>query len=54
MIGQRFEKANDLSEALKFYEKALKLNPRYAQALNGVRRVMERMGNASPAETTAQ
>jgi tetratricopeptide (TPR) repeat protein len=54
MIGQRFEKANDLSEALKFYEKALKLNPRYAQALNGVRRVMERMGDASPAETTAQ
>lgn len=54
MIGQRFEKANDLPEALKFYEKALKLNPKFAEALKGVRRVMEHMGDTSPAQGTTE
>ena len=49
MIGQRFEQARDLPEALKFYEKALKLSPKDAPALNGMRRVMQQMGEAAAA-----
>ena len=54
MIGQRFERVNDLQEALKYYKKALKLDRRNTDALDGVRRVMVEMGEASPTEGTPQ
>jgi len=54
MIGQRFEQSNDLPQALKFYKTALKLNPKDADALNGARRVMTEIGEASPTEGTPQ
>jgi Tfp pilus assembly protein PilF len=54
MIGQRFERFNDLSEALKFYKRALSLNPKNSEALDGARRVMEKMGAALPTEGTPQ
>jgi tetratricopeptide (TPR) repeat protein len=53
-IGQRFERANDLQDALKFYEKALKLDPKDTDALNGARRVMDEIGEASPTEGAPQ
>lgn len=54
MIAHRFEQAGDLSQALKFYKKALKLNPKDADALNGARRVITEMGEALPIEETPQ
>jgi tetratricopeptide (TPR) repeat protein len=54
MLGQRFEQVNNLPQALRFYEKALKLNPKDAGALNGARRVMDEMGEGSPTEGTPQ
>lgn len=54
MIGQRFEHSADLSDALKFYKKALKLDPKNTEALNGARRVMDEIGEASPTEGTPQ
>jgi Tfp pilus assembly protein PilF len=54
MIGWRFEQANDLSQALKFYKKALKLNPKDADALNDARRVIREIGEASPTEDMPQ
>jgi tetratricopeptide (TPR) repeat protein len=54
MIGQRFERTGDLSQALKYYKKALKLNSKDAEALAGARRVMEKIGEASPTEDTTQ
>jgi tetratricopeptide (TPR) repeat protein len=54
MVGQRFERAGDLSDALKFDEKALKLDPKDSDALKGTRRVMEQMGEASPTEGATQ
>ena len=54
MIGQRFERAADLPDALKFYEKALKLDPKDTEALNGARRVMDEIGEASQTEATPQ
>lgn len=53
IIAHRFEQADDPSEALKFYKKALKLNPKDAEALNGARRVITVMGEALPMEETA-
>ena len=53
-IGERFERVNDLQQALKYYEKALKLNRRDTEALNDVRRVMVEMGEALPPEGTPQ
>ena len=53
-IGQRFERVNELPEALKFYERALRLNPKDTAALTGARRVMEKMGEASPTEGAPQ
>lgn len=50
MIGQRYEQAGDLTEALKYYEKSLKLDPKDTEALNGARRVMEQIGEAMPIE----
>lgn len=54
MIGHRFEQAADLPDALKFYKKALKLDPKDTEALNGARRAMDEMGEASPTEGTPQ
>jgi tetratricopeptide (TPR) repeat protein len=54
MIGQRFEQATDLPDALKFYKKALKLDPKDTEALDGARRVMDEIGEASPTEGTSQ
>lgn len=54
MIAHRFEQAGDLSQALKFYKKALKLNPKDAEALDGARRVIAVMGEALPIEGTPQ
>jgi tetratricopeptide (TPR) repeat protein len=54
MIAERFERANDLPNALRFYKKALKLNPKDTAALDGARRVMAAMGAASPTEGTPQ
>lgn len=47
MIGRRFEQAHDLPQALKFYEKALTMNPKNSDALDGIRQVMDEMGEAS-------
>ena len=54
MIGHRFEQADDLSQALKFYKRALKLNPKDADALDGARRVISDIGDTSPMEETPQ
>ncbi len=54
MLGQRFEQVKDLSQGLKFYEKALKLNPQDAEALDGARRVTDEIGEGSPTEGTPQ
>lgn len=54
MIGQRFEQANDSSNALKFYEKAIKLDPKDMEALNGAQRALDQRRGASPAEDMQQ
>jgi len=53
-IGQRFEQTNDLSNALKFFKRALEQDPKDMQALQGARRVIGEMGEAMPAEGTQQ
>jgi tetratricopeptide (TPR) repeat protein len=47
MIGERLEQAHDPTDALKLYRKALKLDPKNADALNGARRVMDEIGEAT-------
>jgi tetratricopeptide (TPR) repeat protein len=54
MIGQRFEQAGELPEALKFYKRALSFNPKDAEALYGARRVMDEIGEGSPTEGAPQ
>lgn len=54
MIGQRLERATDLPDALKFYEKALKMDPKDTGALDGSRRVVDEIGEASPTGATPQ
>lgn len=54
MIGQRFEQARDPSNALKFYEKAIKLDPKDADALTGAQRVLEQIGASSQTESAPQ
>jgi Tfp pilus assembly protein PilF len=47
MLGNEFERTNDLPEALKLYTKALKLNPKNTDALNGARRIMDEIGETT-------
>jgi len=54
MIAHRFEQAGDLSQALKFYKTALKLNPKDTEALNGARHVISEIGEALPIEQAPQ
>ena len=48
MIGRRFELADDFPDALKYYKKALKLDPKNTAALDGAERVLEKIGEGSP------
>jgi tetratricopeptide (TPR) repeat protein len=54
MIGQRLEQASDPTDALKLYKKALTLDPKDAEALDGARRARDEIRQASPAEGTPQ
>lgn len=54
MIGQRFEQASDPSNALKFYEKAIKLDAKDMEALTGAQRVLDQIGATSRTEGTPQ
>ena len=48
MIGQKLQHAHDPTDALKLYRKALKLDPKDIEALNGARRAMDEIGEATP------